>query len=271
MLKKTIIGLLIFLSHQNLLLAEEHDGAMMLIQEALLQSEDIVKKGEESPFVVYDAQLTSNEFSERGNLKIFSQDREGLVATLKEGKYWSIEYGLNNIRREPFIKDVKDFLASKKGTILYQGQDYVFFKLYENNRLYWGKVVHSRDRYSLKIVEEKSLKVAKNLILRNIHFDSGKATLQKGSEGEIKRILNFLNKNSSLKAEIQGHTDSSGKAESNLRLSQRRAETIRDALIAKGISADRLTAKGYGEAEPIADNKSVNGRRKNRRVVLKVL
>jgi outer membrane protein OmpA-like peptidoglycan-associated protein len=247
MLKKTIVGIFLFLSYQNLLL------------------------GEETPFTLYDAQLNSNKFLERGKLKIFSQDREGLVTTLKEGKYWSIEYRLNNIRREPFIKDIKDFLLSKKGTILYQGQDYVFFKLYKNSRLYWGKVVHSRDRYSLKIVEEKSLKMAKNLILRNIHFDSGKATLKKGSEGEIKRILDFLHENSSLNVEIQGHTDSSGKAESNLRLSQRRAETIRDALIEKGVSADRLKAKGYGEAEPIADNKSVNGRRKNRRVVLKVL
>jgi len=270
--KITTMGMLLFLG-SNLLIAEGQNSNMALMQEALNASSDTVKE-DDRLFTLYDAEIKSNHFEERGHLKIFSQDRDGLVINLKEGSYWFNEYHLSGVRRDSFIQSIRDSLASKNGTILYQGQDYLFFKLYENNRLYWGKIVYNRDGYTSELIEEKALKVAKkseNLILKNIHFDSGKATLKKGSEGEIKRVLDFLNKDSSLKAEIQGHTDSSGKAEFNLKLSQRRAETIRDALIAKGISADRLTAKGYGETTPIADNKSVNGRRQNRRVVLKVL
>jgi len=273
MLKKIVsIGVVIFFGN-NLLMAEDQVSNMALMQEAINLSSDTVKD-DDNLFTLYDAEIKSNNFEEKGHLKIFSQDIEGLVTTLKEGNYWFKEYSLNGIRRDSFIQSVKDSLASKNGTILYQGQDYLFFKLYEKNTLYWGKIVYDREKYIFEVIEEKALKVVKkteNLILKNIHFDSGKATLKKGSEGEIKRVLDFLNKDDSIKVEIQGHTDSSGKAESNLKLSQRRAETIRDALIAKGISADRLTAKGYGETTPIADNKTVNGRRQNRRVVLKVL
>jgi outer membrane protein OmpA-like peptidoglycan-associated protein len=68
--------------------------------------------------------------------------------------------------------------------------------------------------------------------------------------------------------EVAGHTDSRGSDAYNIKLSQRRAEAVRDYLISKGIAADRLSAKGYGESQPVADNATDEGRFKNRRVEL---
>ena len=74
-----------------------------------------------------------------------------------------------------------------------------------------------------------------------------------------------------LKVELGGHTDSSGDDKVNQALSQRRADSVKKYLAGKGIAADRLTAVGYGEAQPIADNKTKAGRQENRRVELKVV
>ena len=74
-----------------------------------------------------------------------------------------------------------------------------------------------------------------------------------------------------LRAEIAGHTDSTGADDYNLRLSQQRAESVRDFLVAEGIAANRLTARGYGEAQPTADNSTETGRALNRRVEFRVV
>ena len=70
--------------------------------------------------------------------------------------------------------------------------------------------------------------------------------------------------------EVEGHTDNVGKAEVNKKLSQKRADAVKDYLIKKGIEADRLSAIGYGSEQPIADNKTKEGRAQNRRVEFKI-
>jgi len=84
-------------------------------------------------------------------------------------------------------------------------------------------------------------------------------------------VAEGLKKHPRVKVEIQGHTDSVGKAAYNLKLSQHRAETVLSYLVSDGVSADQLTAKGYGETQPVASNKTDDGRAKNRRVVMYVL
>jgi outer membrane protein OmpA-like peptidoglycan-associated protein len=80
-----------------------------------------------------------------------------------------------------------------------------------------------------------------------------------------------LKKNPSLKIEISGHTDDVGNEQSNLKLSQSRAEAVKNYLTEKGITADRLTAKGYGKSKPIALNSTEEGRKQNRRTEFTVL
>lgn len=108
----------------------------------------------------------------------------------------------------------------------------------------------------------------KATIQLNVQFDSGKATIASGYEENLKEIAAFMSEHPSTKIEIQGHTDSSGSKAINEKLSQIRAEAVRNYLVSE-LQADgsRITAKGYGPAMPIADNSSVEGRQKNRRVI----
>ena len=84
--------------------------------------------------------------------------------------------------------------------------------------------------------------------------------------GTINQIYNLMKDNPALKFEVGGHTDSDGDAASNMKLSQARADAVRNQLISMGIDGSRLTAKGYGSTKPIADNSTFDGKAKNRRV-----
>lgn len=87
--------------------------------------------------------------------------------------------------------------------------------------------------------------------LKNVFFDLAKATLRPESHIELNKLVDFLKKNPSLKIEISGHTDTRGDAKTNMTLSQDRANSVVSYLIEKGINANRLSAKGYGESKPI--------------------
>jgi outer membrane protein OmpA-like peptidoglycan-associated protein len=107
--------------------------------------------------------------------------------------------------------------------------------------------------------------------LNNIYFESGSANLNETSAFELQSLVSWLKENPRLSIEISGHTDNVGNANENLKLSQNRAEAVVRQLIQDGIQADRLTAKGYGDTLPIADNKTPEGRSQNRRTAFKIL
>lgn len=104
------------------------------------------------------------------------------------------------------------------------------------------------------------------LILAGVTFMSGKAVLNVNSYTILDQVYESLAEWKEVKLEIQGHTDSQGSDAVNLKLSQARADAVRAYLIQKGIAAERLRAVGYGEAFPIADNATAEGRERNRRV-----
>ncbi len=107
------------------------------------------------------------------------------------------------------------------------------------------------------------------VVLDGINFQLGTAELAESAHDSLNITANILQKNPSLNMEIAGHTDSIGEAESNLQLSTIRAESVLKYLVARGVSADRLQAQGYGATNPIADNATDAGRSKNRRVELR--
>jgi OOP family OmpA-OmpF porin len=114
------------------------------------------------------------------------------------------------------------------------------------------------------IVTEADRKVVDEAI-RNLEFDLGKATIRSTSNATLDRVAALLvEKNFSLK--LAGHTDNSGSMALNLRLSKDRAESVKAYLVSQGANASRIEATGYGPNQPIASNKTADGRQKNRRV-----
>jgi outer membrane protein OmpA-like peptidoglycan-associated protein len=101
-----------------------------------------------------------------------------------------------------------------------------------------------------------------------VNFDTGKATIKPDSAKTLDDAAAVLKAASTLKIEVGGHTDNVGTPQANEKLSADRAKAVMDALVKRGIAANRLTAKGYGQSAPIADNRSEDGRAKNRRVEL---
>ncbi|MDP1645688.1 MAG: OmpA family protein [Thiobacillus sp.] len=108
----------------------------------------------------------------------------------------------------------------------------------------------------------------KKLVLEGVNFDFDKAALRQEDIADLDKNVATLKTWGDVDIEVAGHTDSRGSDKYNMNLSRQRAEAVRNFLIGKGVSADRLTAKGYGESQPVADNATDEGRFKNRRVEL---
>ena len=106
------------------------------------------------------------------------------------------------------------------------------------------------------------------MVLEGVNFDNDKAVLRQEDMAVLDQAAATLKEWGEVKVEVAGHTDNRSSDAYNMKLSQRRAEAVRDYLISKGVAADRLSAKGYGESRPIADNVTEQGRFKNRRVEL---
>lgn len=102
----------------------------------------------------------------------------------------------------------------------------------------------------------------------NVSFDAGKAVVKDEYKAQIGEVATLLKQYPGTKAEIQGHTDASGKKASNDKLSQQRADAVKAVLVNDfGVDASRVTAKGYGSSKPVADNKTAEGKAQNRRVM----
>ncbi len=102
-----------------------------------------------------------------------------------------------------------------------------------------------------------------------IHFRTASAEIDDGNEALLQRLANLASECPG-RLSIEGHTDDRGNADLNQKLSLARAQAVRDALVALGVDAERLTAHGYGESQPLFDNNTVEGRARNRRIVLSI-
>jgi outer membrane protein OmpA-like peptidoglycan-associated protein len=108
----------------------------------------------------------------------------------------------------------------------------------------------------------------KSLVLEGVNFETNSADLTADSHAILDKVATSLVEWPDVRVEVGGHTDSSGSSAYNAKLSQSRAESVMNYLAGKGVAASRMTAKGYGEDSPIADNATREGRAKNRRVEL---
>ncbi len=106
--------------------------------------------------------------------------------------------------------------------------------------------------------------------MRAVDFEFGSARLTLPAQQTLDELAKSLNAQQGLQLEVQGYTDSVGSEQANLKLSQRRADSVKSYLLDKGIDGSRLTARGYGKASPIASNDTPDGRAQNRRVAFQV-
>jgi outer membrane protein OmpA-like peptidoglycan-associated protein len=112
---------------------------------------------------------------------------------------------------------------------------------------------------------------ARTFNLNDVHFETNKAVLLPNSFSTLDELVEVLLLKKEMSVEIAGHTDAIGDDASNLVLSQKRAESVVNYLIKKGVPTSQLVPKGYGEAAPIADNETLEGRKENRRTEARIL
>ena len=127
-----------------------------------------------------------------------------------------------------------------------------------------------KEPYSLN-VPLSPLTAGSVIALRNIFFNTASYELLPTSNAELDKLTALLKSNPTLRIELGGHTDNVGADAANLTLSDQRAQAVRDFVIAQGIDASRITAKGYGETKPVATNDTEEGRALNRRTEVTVL
>ena len=119
-------------------------------------------------------------------------------------------------------------------------------------------------------VDVAGCEIKEEIKLPGVNFESNSDRLLPGAERVLSDAAATLQRNPTITVEVAGHTDSDGAAAYNESLSQRRASTVRDYLAARGVAMNRMTVRGYGEAEPIASNANATGKAQNRRVVLRI-
>ena len=126
-------------------------------------------------------------------------------------------------------------------------------------------------RNQLRDYQLRQTAAGAQLVLQDVIFETGKATLRPGAAARLQPLVAYLNASPAVKVRIDGHTDSVGSAAMNLRLSQARAAAVRTALVSAGVDASRVQAVGHGESQPVGTNVNAAGRQANRRVELTML
>ncbi len=163
------------------------------------------------------------------------------------------------------VADAEKNMAEKEVKLLQGEKDKALQKIRENEA--------EMAKRQAEMAELKAKQTERGIVLTlgDVFFETGRAILMPGGLQAIEKLVNFLQNSPDRGVLIEGHTDSVGTAEYNLRLSQMRADAVRSALLERGIAAGRITTKGYGKDYPVASNTTAEGRQLNRRVEIVVL
>lgn len=198
-----------------------------------------------------------------------------------EGKKTFIKYECENeVGALKIIRNFSNAIKKIGGTAYESSGNRTYLYLKEGNKETWAEVFAGDYDYDLTIIEkgEVEQEITAKAILKElnetgkailyINFDSGKSTIKKESMPVVEQIIEMMKQAPDIKISVEGHTDSDGSNESNLNLSEARAEAVVDAIVKGGIDKSRLSSAGFGEEKPIADNSTAEGKAKNRRVEL---
>lgn len=201
-----------------------------------------------------------------------------------EGDRTFIDYHLKEGAPQPSPLQVKRNYTNAMKTLgaklLHEDEDYACWTLVKGDQEIWVDLQVHNDgwSYSLNFIQIAAMvqEVTANEMLEAlnkdgfialyINFDTGKSDLKPEGQGTIDQIAALLKDNADLKVSIEGHTDNVGQPAANKTLSEQRAKSVMAAVIKGGADAGRVSAVGWGQEKPIADNRSEEGRAKNRRV-----
>jgi OOP family OmpA-OmpF porin len=225
------------------------------------------------------------EFDSYANFR----DPQGKKTTV-EGNHTAITYFLKKGQKQPgeaqIVKNFEDAVTSAGGEVVFTKRSQAYFRVEDAGNVVWIYLrAFNRGRsYELHVIEEAAMRqdivvdadaMAKEIArtgkvsLYGIFFDTGKAVLKPESDPTIKEVATLLKKNPSFLLYVVGHTDGTGKFGSNLALSERRAQAVKEALVSRhGIEGSRLSAHGVGPLAPASTNDTSGGRSKNRRTEL---
>lgn len=214
-------------------------------------------------------------------------DEDGKRETV-EGKYYERKYCLNEGAPEPsalqIFRNYENAFQAAGATIVAKvvekGNSYSFItaRFTKNGMETWVNLEVSEPEYYLTIVERQAMEqvvkmadIQKGLdkdgfFALDIHFATGQSAILPESLPLVDQVGAFLKANPALKAGIEGHTDNTGDPAANKALSEQRARAVVEALAARGVDRARMTAKGWGPEIPVADNRTEEGRARNRRV-----
>lgn len=234
-----------------------------------------------------DAYIASEREGGMGELDIYMFELYDAVRPARTGYIKGVVYDAKTMKKlkarvelidletgKPFIETVSnrltgEFLACLQGNKNYalnvSCEGYLFYS--ENFAL---KNQSATDPLILNVPLNPIL-AGERVILKNIFFDVDKFTLRDESKAELDKLVAFMKNNSTVRIEIGGHTDNTGDKARNSVLSANRAKAVYEYLVKNGVEDFRLSYKGYADAQPVADNKTEEGRQKNRRTEFKIM
>ncbi len=233
----------------------------------------------------------------KGDLAYFSSDRDGLnqhdlfqfylpkesqakrtiyvkakIFDAETNKRITANYEIINLKNNKLTN--KDSIISEFIVCLPTDNDYLL-NVAKNGYLFYSENFSLKDLsdtinfYNIDIYM-KPIKIGEKIVLKNIFFETDSYKIKEKSFAELDKLVSFLRLNPTIKIEIGGHTDNVGTKKHNDELSENRAKSVKEYLVNKEIKADRISYKGYGFSQPIASNKTKQGRSQNRRTEFKV-
>ena len=257
-------------------------GLVVLFPQGLLAQD--AEGCKDSPLVtrMQGSTIASCETKEFEQQEVAMKDKDGeKVAKTIEGDWHTWDYNTragssqvqvyrnlaNAMKNAGFTLDFTD---DREELTAHKGNTWIYFDV--NAEHYYQTVVFTKAMEQEVTADAASLsdEIAKSghVAVYGINFETGKATIKGESENILGEIVKLMQQNPDLKLRVEGHTDNQGAAAANQALSEKRAQGVVAWLTAHGVAGSRLTAKGMGQTEPVADNGTEAGRAKNRRVEL---
>lgn len=261
-----LFGILLVLAGSGIVLAQETDAEGCKDHPMLSRMRN------------YSIDECKKDFDE---LEVYLKD--STTKTL-EGEVTHIGYTLQENAQRPsplqIRRNYENAIQGIGGEILFSEDNHATFRIVKNGKETWVKldVWNGGNDYDVYILEITAMEqevtadamyeaLSKDgFIALYINFDTGKSEIKPEALGTIDQIATLMTGHPDLKIGIEGHTDNVGTPAANKTLSEQRAKAVMAAVAAKGVAAARMTAAGWGQEKPIADNRSEEGRAKNRRV-----